>query len=963
MVAPPTAPVTFLFTDIVGSARLQQQLGDRYADVRSEYHTLLRTAVHRQGGRDAGPEGEACLFAFPRAKEALLAAIAAMRALHRFRWPAGSVPQIRMSLLTGETVSTGSDSTSISLDQAARISSAGHSGQILLFRSVRDLIADDLPKDTGLRDLGIRRLRDLARPQQLYQVIHPQLQSEFPPLRSLDVLPNNLPIQLTSFIGREKEIGQVESLLSRTRLLTLTGAGGAGKTRLALQVAAEALENFPDGVWVTDLAPLSDASLVPQAVGSALGVPEQPGRPFTATLVDALQHKSLLVVLDNCEHLQAASAQLVETLLRECQNIRILATSRVPLGVSGETLWRVPSLALPDARRLTSLSHVQQCEAVRLFVERTRAGQATFALTSDNASAVAQICQRLDGIPLAIELAAARTRGLAVEQIVTKLDDRFKLLTGGISSLPRHQTLRATMDWSYGLLGEQEQVLLRRLSVFAGGWTLEAAEAICAGGGVESAEILDLLMHLVDKSLVIAETQRMEARYRLLETVRQFGQERLEETGESATLRRQHRDWYRDLAELGDSRLRGPEESVWLARLEVEHDNLRAALEWSKGDDGANSELRLARALEWFWYLAGHWSEGRARLEEVLARSSDGPRALLPKVMVGAARLAYRQGDRGRAKALIDRGLALCRDLGDRGASVWFLIWLGIVAVAKGDYARAIPPLEESLALNRERGDKWWTVESLTYLGISWAMHGDHQRGWTFLLESLALSKDTGNPDNIKWSLRISALLALLEKDYMRAAAFYMETLSHCKDLSTPGVIKECLDGLAQVACGQGEYERSARLFGAAEALEETLGGVSVDWVDQGDHDRRVASTQAGLGDAAFARAWGEGRAMPLGQIVEYALTPTEEFQPQREWPQRKARSAAEMLTAREREVAALVALGLTNRGIAERLVVTERTAETHIQNILNKLGFTSRAQIAAWAVEHRLDTSAANKS
>jgi len=959
MVAGATAADVFLFTDIEGATRLRQQLDDRYSELHSQYRDLLLGAIQRQGGREVGAEEGACLFAFPRAKGAVLAAIAVLRAIHRHRWPAGSTLRVRMHLFTSEAVSVDTDGMSMTVSHAARLSSAGHGGQILLTEAIRHLVADDLPKDTSLRDLGIRRLKDLARPQHLFQVINPHLQFEFPPLKSLDVLPNNLPIQLTSFIGRDREISQVKRLLSTTRLLTLTGAGGAGKTRLALQVAAEALDDFPDGVWVVDLAPLSDAVLLPQAVGSALSIREQPERPLHATLVDALQQKSLLLVLDNCEHLQAASAQLAQTLLRGCQTLHILATSRVPLSVSGETLWRVPSLSLPDPRQLFTVAYVAPYEAVRLFVERARAGQAHFALTFDNASAVAQICHRLDGIPLAIELAAARTTGLSVEQIAAKLDDRFRLLTGGTSSLPRHQTLRATMDWSNALLDEKEQVLLRRLSVFAGGWTLEAAERICAGGAVESAGVLDLLMQLVHKSLVIAETQRMEARYRLLETVRQFEQEKLEQAGESATLRRQHRDWYLDLAEQGDSRLRGPEEGVWLTRLEAEHDNFRAALEWSKGDDGANSELRLARALEWFWYLAGHWSEGRARLEDIIARSSDRPRVLLPKVMVGALRLAYRQGDRGRAKALIDGGLALCRDLGDTGARAWFLIWAGIVAVAEADYERAIPPLEESLALNRELGDKWWTVESLTYLGITSTMQGDYRKAAALLGESLALSKETGNVNNITWSLRGLGLLALLKGDYGQARAYYAESLSLCREVRTPGVIKECLDGLAQAACEQGEFERAARLFGAVKALEETLGGVSVDWIDPSDHDRRVASTRAGLGDAAFAHAWAEGRAMSLEQVVEYGLTPTEESQPQGELPYHKLRRTAEGLTSREREVVMLVACGLTNRGIAEQLVVTERTAETHVQNILNKLGFTSRAQIAAWAAEHGLSASA----
>ncbi len=971
MVTIPTGTVAFLFSAIEGSMRLQQQLGDRYADVLSECRRLHRTAIESHDGREVDIQGDGWFFAFPRAKMALSAAVAALRAINRYPWPGGISVRVRMSLHASDPLRVNADTGGEDVRRAVSICAAGHGGQILASHMVRDLMADDLPKDTSLRDLGEHRLKDLALPQHLFQVIHPQLQSEFPPLRSLNVLPNNLPIQLTSFIGREREISQVKGLLSTTRLLTLTGAGGAGKTRLASQVAAEALDDFPDGVWMVDLAPLADPALVPQAVAAALSAAEQPGRPLLSTLGDALRYKSLLLVLDNCEHLQAASAQLAEHLLRSCQALQILATSRVPLSVSGETLWRIPSLSLPDPRTMsmTSPSHMQEYEAIQLFVERARASHATFTLTPDNAPAVAQICQRLDGMALAIELAAARTRALAVEQIAAKLDDRFRLLTGGSSSLPRHQTLRATMDWSYGLLGEKEQILLRRLSVFVGGWNLEAAEAICSGDSLASVDILDVLMQLVDKSLITVDAQRREARYRLLETVRQFGEERLEAAGERATLRRRHRDWFLNLAELADSRLRGPEENLWVARLEAEHDNLRAALDWCTEDDGANLGLRLARALEWFWFLAGHWSEGRVRLEQEIERSTDAPLALLPKVLVGAARLAFSQGDSGRAKVLINRGLTLSRELGDKAGTAWFLIWRGILAVARTDYVGAIPPLEESLALNRDLGDKWWTVESLVYLGIAAAMQGDYRKAETFLQQSLALSRETENPNNLKWSLRICGLLALREKDFERGEAFLTETLRYCRDPRThgilnPAIVERTLEGLAQVASGRLDYARAVALFGAAEALRETLGATTSGWVPGADnHDRYVASARSGLGDAAFVAGWAQGRAMSLEQTIEYALTPAEKPPIQADLAKRKADGTAQGLTAREREVAALVALGLTNRDIAERLVVAERTAETHIQNILNKLGFTSRAQIAAWAAEHGLARSTMHKS
>jgi predicted ATPase/DNA-binding CsgD family transcriptional regulator len=715
-------------------------------------------------------------------------------------------------------------------------------------------------------------------------------------------------------------------------------------------VAAETLDGFADGTWVTELASSADPTLVPQTVASVLTVSEQPGRPLNDTLADSLRQKSLLLVLDNCEHLRAACAQLAESLLLACPNLRILATSRVPLSVPGETLWRIPSLSLPDARRVPSFDYVQGFEAVRLFVERTRSVDPMFALTDDNAPTVADVCQQLDGIPLAIELAAARTRVLAVEQIAARLGDRFRLLTGGSpSALSRHQTLRATMDWSDGLLAETERILLRRLSVFAGGWTLDAAEAICCGGGVEDTDVLDLLTHLVDNSLIVVETQGGQMRYRLLETVRQYGQEKLRDAAEAADLRRRHRDWYLDLAELADVKLRGPEEDPWLKRLETEHDNLRAAIQWSKAEqDGAESELRLARALEWFWHLMGHWNEGRTRLEEALARSQDTSSPYLPKALLGAGRLAYRQGDRARTKALCDRGLVVCRQLEDHAGRAQVLIWLAILAIVEARHEEAAPLLEESLSLCREVGDKWWAVEALTFLGILAVRRGDYKTAASHFGESLTVSRETANPNNLAQALRNLGVLALRQRDSRQAESCYRECLALSRGVRTPGVIAECLEGLARAASLRAAHERAAVLFGAVDALLQTLGGHLPLWADDSEHDAYVASPRAGLGEGAFAASWDRGRTMTLEQAVEYALASLEDVS-------RKVRTPADRLTAREREVAALVTQGLTNRQIAAKLVVTERTAETHVQNILNKLGFTSRAQVAAWAVEQGL--------
>ncbi len=480
----PTGTVTFLFTDIEGSTALPQRLGDRrYAEILAEHQRLLRDAFAKGNGQEIDTQGDAFLVAFSRARDAVATAVAAQQSLMKHTWPDGALLQVRMGLHTGEPISNTDRYIGLDLHRAARICAAGHGGQILLSQAVGVLAAPDLPRGVSLRDLGAHRLKDLKEPEHLLQVVHPDLRADFPPVKSLDVLPNNLPRQLTSFIGREKEMADVKRLLSTAYLVTLTGSGGAGKTRLALQVAADVVDGYLDGVWLADLAPISDPGLVPKTVASALSVAEQPGRDMTETLVDALRSKAMLLVLDNCEHLLAACRDLAAALLRKCPEVRILVTSREELGVPGEALWRVPSLSLPeDIRHLPRSEELVLYDAVRLFVDRAVATTPRFTVTSKNAPAVAQVCQQLDGIPLAIELAAARIKVLTVEQIAARLDDRFRLLTGGSQVLlPRHQTLRATLDWSYDLLPEPEQILLQRLSVFAGGFTLRSGRADLRG--------------------------------------------------------------------------------------------------------------------------------------------------------------------------------------------------------------------------------------------------------------------------------------------------------------------------------------------------------------------------------------------------------------------------------------------------------------------------------------------------
>ncbi len=991
----PTETVTFLFTDIEGSTRFLQQLGDRYADVLAEYRRLLRVAVYTQGGKEVGARGDACFFAFPRAKGALAAAVAAQRALNRYPWPTGITVRVRMGLHTGESLSGDTGCVSMDVHRAARICTVGHGGQILFSQTTRDLVADDFPKGVSVRDLGQHRLKDLGGPHSVFQVVATDLPSDFPPLNSLDALPNNLPVQLTSFIGREREKREVERLLSIARLLTLTGTGGAGKTRLALQVAADLLEQYPDGVWVVELAPLADPTLVPQSVASALGVAEQPHRAMNATLVDYLRPKSLLLVLDNCEHVLPACAQLTDALLRVCPSLRILATSREALRIAGEISWRVPSLSQPDPQRLPTFDRLIEYEAVRLFVQRAAAILPTFTVTSQNAEAIARVCQQLDGIPLAIELAAARVRVLSVGQIVARLDDRFRLLTGGSrTALPRQQTLRATMDWSYDLLSAQEGMLLRRLSVFAGGWTLEAAEAVCPGDDVAVTDTLDLLTQLVDKSLVVVETSDGAARYRLQDTVRQYGLDKLEESGNAADVRRRHFGWYLGIAESAKAAGRESDRAVWLERLQAEYDNLRAALEWSLGSGGPEEGLRLAVAARELWWRS-HFNEGRHWLEESLAATHGTPSPLRAEALatlsdiareqgeylkaaefceeslrlyreqgdeqgIAAAlnsrgRLAWRQSDYKQATAFFEQSLALNRKLGQQANIAQGLNALGNVAHAQGNYERAAGFHRESLALYRALNKESGLAIALDSLANAEWRLGDHDRAMALLEQSLALFRKLGFKRGIAVALLSLGTVAQSAGRYERARASFEEGLGLRKELGDRRGLASVLDKLGDMAQSLGHQERAVRLFGVADAIREAI-SAPLTPSDRGDHERSLAAARATLGVAAFAAAWAAGRAMTVEQAAEYALTPVKTV-PLKAGKEEKPRigEGRGLLSPREREVAAFIARGLTNREIAKELVVTERTAETHVQHIFNKLGLTSRSQIAAWAVEHGL--------
>jgi non-specific serine/threonine protein kinase len=712
-----------------------------------------------------------------------------------------------------------------------------------------------------------------------------------------EIRTGNLPAEVSSFIGREREIAEISSLFEHVRLLTLTGAGGSGKTRLAIEVAGELGGGMEDGVWWVELAALSDTGLLPQAVAATLGLREQPGRALSETLVAWLQHRKLLLVLDNCEHLIADCAGLADRLLHACPHLKVLATSREALGINGEIVWPVPALSLPDPGDLTSVEELMKYEAVRLFVERASATLPRFALTEENAATVAQICHRLDGLPLAIELAAARVKVLAVEQLAARLDDCFRLLTtGSRTELPRHRTLRAAIDWSYDLLTEAEQALLRRLSVFAGSLTLEAAEVVCAGGAIAQDEVLDLLSRLVDKSLVAVagREQGGEARYRLLETVRQYGHECLLASEEAAAVRLRHINFFLHLAEEIEPQINTSRRRQWLARLANEHGNLRAALRYGvEMKETADRPLRLAGALFWFWFHRGDWSEGRGWIAEVIAgwgirntaneaapdsnaASLSDPRSAirnrhLAKALFGEGVLAWAQGDATAARSSLEESVAIWREVKDRVSLAYALQFLGVELLGQNEYAQARALAEESVAIFRQSVDRFGLASSLASLGVVAQAQEDYRAAQSFLEESVALFRAADDNWGLALPLRNLGILAFRHGDYDRAIALLRESLIVLRELGEKWFISRSMETLAVALALQGDHERAARLFGAGETLRKAV-GASVLPFYRDDYERGLAAIRTGLSDEALAAAWAAGRAMTMAEAITCAL-------------------------------------------------------------------------------------------
>jgi len=823
----------------------------------------------------------------------------------------------------------------------------------------------------GRRDLALRQYEQLAQalwhqglePGASVRGLHEQIKSgrlstaRTAPARGSRAEPaagegpHNLPVPRSSFVGRERDMVEVKRALAMSCLLTLTGTGGSGKTRLALAVARDVAAAYPDGAWFVELTPLSDEQLVAQEVAGVLGVSERANRPISAALVDALRDKELLLVLDNCEHVVDATARLVEALIVACPRLSILATSREALGVAGEANWPVPPLSVPGAGSAPTVEELAGYESARLFVERARSRSPAFELTPENAGAVADICRKLDGVPLAVELAAARVGALSAAQISIRLSNSLKLLTGGDrTAQPRQRTIRGALDWSHELLTEDEKRLFKRLSVFAGGWTLEAAEAVGEG------DALDLLTRLVDKSLVVVEVPQGTQgapRYRLLEPVRQYAREKLEAASipeEADAVRRRHAECYLKLAERAEPELLGARQTEWLERLEVEHDNLRAALSWFFERGEVDSNLRLAGALGEFWRVRGHLREGMWWLEAALGAGPPTPARVNALVHVGW--ISWEGLDFERAAAFSEEALALSRELGDRAAAAAALYHLGMVEIYARMRAREAWRLfEESLALRRELGDEVGIGRTLQKMGLLLVVGQDFERAAKLYGESLALARRAEDKLGIVMALWLGALASLGIGDHRQVEELCEEGLGLAVQLKHTHAVTFMLNVLAASTGAQDHPARSARLWGASEALLDSM-SLALGPAERYHYRSYVAAARESHGDAAWEAAKDEGRAMSLEQALEYALSGEEAGPARGETAEPTA--AKGLLTRRQREVAAMISRGLSNQRIAAELTLSERTVETHVHKIFRRLGLSSRTQLAAWVREQR---------
>src|SRR5580693_5993571 len=894
--------LTFLFTDIEGSTALLRRVGDGvYARVLAGHHALIRSALAAHDGREVDTQGDAffAVFASPRACVAAVLAMQQATAAHV--WPGG------------EAARTATGVVGLEVHRAARVAAAGHGGQVLVSEAAAVLVRDGLPPGAALADLGVHRLKDLGRPERIFQLTGAGLPAGFPPLRSLGnpALPNNLPVQLSAFIGRDREVAEVRALVESSRLVTLTGAGGCGKTRLGLQVAAELLDGSGDGVWLAELAAVTGEDAVPSAISQALRLAGQPGRPALEALLDALAAQDVLIVLDNCEHLIGGCATTVDAIVRRCPRVHLLATSREPLGIGGETLYRVPSLSLPgpdDPDSGTSGSS----DAVALFADRARANGVALGVDEQAGPVVVSVCRRLDGMPLAIELAAARLRSMSLAELSGRLDQRFRLLTGGSrTALERQQTLAATVGWSYSLLAGAERLLLARLSVFAGSFDLDAAEAVCGSGGLDVLEVAGLLGSLVDKSLVVAEPAGAGLRYRLLETIRLFAAERLAEAGgdQAAAVAAAHCAHFLAAAEQAAAHLTGPEQGKWLARLDADQANLRRAAGHAAGrPDGTALVLRLGVALNSYWWVRSRQPETFGLLVPALRRPDAGADPALFGAALVTATILANQIDIATARQLAEQAVQVARQLGDERLLSRALAARCGAHFFAGEPETGLRSGQESVERARQLGDDVLLAWSLLlYLMPLDAI--DPARSGQLYTEAIACTERSGDhlinsilhgragaaaltagdipaarahlqaaaqtARQIGWeSTNVPTVLGLAlraDKDPDGARSTFEAALRIGRRNGLNIGMAGAISGLACLAGDAGDWDQAAALHGVAQAFQDRTGN---PWQEPGARYRRDSLDQARahLGDEQLERAYAQGMTLNPEEALDLAL-------------------------------------------------------------------------------------------
>jgi predicted ATPase/class 3 adenylate cyclase len=918
----PTGTVTFLFTDVEGSTQLWEEHPEAMKTSLAKHDSLLRGIFLMHNGQIVKTTGDGFHVVFTTATDAVQAAIHSQQALQKDSW-GEAVIKARMGIHTGEAEFRDGDYFGQTLNLAARIMSVGHGGQILTSETTLRVTQEHLPTNITILDLGMHHLKGCLKPEHILQFAAPDLQQEFPPLTSIATRMNNLPPQLTSFIGREREMKEATTRLENARLLTLIGPGGTGKTRLSIQLGTEILSHFADGVWLIELAPLADPALILQTVASVLGVRSQVGMPLANIVNDYLRAKNLLLILDNCEHLVEASAQFTEMLLQFAPHIKIVASSREALGIAGETVYRVPSLSLPNQANVTREA-VLGFESVQLFVERAASANPKFHLTDENASSIAQICSRLDGIPLALELAASRVSVFTPEQISKRLDDRFRLLTGGSrTALPRQQTLRALIDWSYDILTPAECTLLKRLSVFTGGWIFEAAESM-----FNEMDVLELLPQLVNKSLVTMDEEGDEPRYRLLETIRQYARDKLLESGEAAEIRTRHLDYHVWLTASAEPYLFGSEALKWVNRLEAEHDNLRAAIEWGMDNDPIKV-LRMAGALQYFWFRRGYEGEAIHWIEEALERARSLPEAsgdpsqsseqvrersmIIAKAWSSKSFLHFSQGDMINASAAAATCADHARQLNDKRLLAIVLTFEAAAKMMSGRFNDVEDIMNEALSIVDESNDQFAIGMAYGMIGSRMIMAGrdneesralvakglaalkgsENRFGHTMILFAAAMGArfngrfdearegfaplipifhEMGDFHRANMVLSETAHIERLEGHHEKATAMYRESILVWKRLGHRAAVANQLECFAFIAKAKEQPEHAIRLLGAAEALRELI-NIHMTDLERAEYEHEVNDLKANLDQKTFVSLWAEGRAMTMEEAVDLAVS------------------------------------------------------------------------------------------